>query len=279
MLTGHRCTSPSIVGVISSSGFSNTADEMDTAEIQLMKRVISPKQNFITESIEEILEFFDIDLDLYFIPLTEVPEEATESEKEEATNEDLKLSKTCCSEKKKSSLNEFIEKGEEIDSNEFDLIDEIEVDYEEEIKLELASTGVARPNAKSSQDGQDFIVRYKYVGNENPEREFCRLMMSANKVYRKEDVLQSEDKIVNPGWGPNGSDKYSIWLYKGGGNCYHKWNRVIYLKKGKNVDVNSPLAEIISVSEARRKGMKIQTNNGLVSISPIHMPNQGFLNK
>lgn len=273
LLTGHRCTSPSIVGVISSSGFSNTADEMDTAEIQLMKRVISPKQNFITESISEILNFFDIDYSLYFIPLTEVPEEATEQEKDEA--KEIELSKQL----QNNRMTEFLEKGEDVNLDEFELIDEIEVDYEEEQKLELASTGVARPNSKSSQDGEDYIVRYKYVGNDNPEREFCREMMTASKVYRKEDILQLTDKAVNPGWGANGADTYSIWFYKGGGNCYHKWNRVIYLKKGVKVDVNSPLAEIISTSEARRRRYKLETNNPLVSTPPIHMPNQGFLNK
>jgi len=280
ILTSHKCTSPSIVGVISSSGFSNTADEMDTAELQLMKRVISPKQNFLTEAFEEIFGFFDIDYDFYFVPLTEAPEEATEKEKEEADlDKEVKLSASCGCEKKNINLDEFIDKGDEEDLETFDLIHEIEVDYNEEVELQLASTGIARPNAKSLQDGEDFIVRYKYVGNAAPEREFCQKMMSANKRYRKEDILQLDDKVVNAGWGANGADTYSIWLYKGGGNCYHKWNRVIYLKKGKKIDVNSPLATIISTSEARRRGLKIQTNDTLVSVAPINMPNQGFLNK
>lgn len=102
-------------------------------------------------------------------------------------------------------------------------------------------------------------------------------MMAAKKIYRKEDIEQLTTKPVNAGWGANGADTYSIWLYKGGGNCHHKWNRVIYLKKGKSVDVNSPLAEIISTSEARRKGYKLQTNDTLVSIEPRNMTNNGFL--
>jgi hypothetical protein len=113
----------------------------------------------------------------------------------------------------------------------YDIIDEIEVDYEEEDKIEFVSTGTARPNAKSSQDGEDFIVRYRYVGNKTPERSFCKAMMSAEKVYRKEDIVYLDNKVVNAGWGPKGANTYSIWLYKGGGDCHHKWNRVIYLKK------------------------------------------------
>ena len=101
--------------------------------------------------------------------------------------------------------------------------------------------------------------------------------MSANKIYRKEDIIAMGDKSVNAGWGPNGANTYSIWLYKGGGNCHHKWNRVIYLKKGIKVDVKSPLAETISTSKARQKGFKTPKNNSKVSIAPINMPKQGFL--
>ena len=52
--------------------------------------------------------------------------------------------------------------------------------------------------------------------------------MSARKVYRKEDILQMGSRAVNAGWGPRGAATYSIWLYKGGGNCHHFWLRQIY---------------------------------------------------
>lgn len=276
LLTAHRATSPSIVGVISSSGFSNTADEMDTAEIQLMKRVISPKQNFITDSLEEILSFYNINLDLYFEPLTEIPmdEVVVEEKKEIALCNHI--------EKKNHDLNDFLSCGEDVDLEEWELAAEGEVDYQEDEALEFASTGTARPNAKSSQDGENFIVRYKYVGNKSPQREFCKAMMSADKVYRKEDVLRMGSKNVNPGFGmsPTPNAPYSIWLYKGGGllsaefpngTCKHKWNRVIYLKKGFKPDVNSPLAKTISTTKARSKGYKIPTNDSRVSIAPHNM--------
>lgn len=269
LLTSHLCTSSSLVGVNTSSGFSSTADEMDMAESQLMKRVIAPKQNYIINALEEIARHYELNLELGFKPLTE----QTQTIKTEMS------SHVCCSdEKKKTDLDLFIESGEDEDLETYDLIDEIEVDYEEEVKLELASTGTARPNANSSQDGENFIVRYKYVGNISKDtREFCSKMVTAKKIYRKEDIMQLENKVVNAGWGPNGANTYSIWLYKGGGSCRHKWNRVIYLKKGKKVDVNSPLAEIISTSEARRRGMKLETNDTLVSVEPRNMTNKGFL--
>lgn len=269
IISGHKCMSPMLVGLGNATGFSSAADEMDMMEQQLMKRIIAPKQEFILDSLQEIFDYFGLNFgDIYFRPLTEI-----EGEDEEVTkiNEDVELAK------KKNVLETFLECGEDEDLENYDIIDEIEVDYEEEDKIEFVSTGIARPNAKSSQDGDDFIVRYRYVGNKSPERSFCKAMMSAEKVYRKEDILQLDNKVVNPGWGPRGANTYSIWLYKGGGDCHHKWNRVIYLKKGKNVDVNSPLAKIISTSEARRRGMKLETNDTLVSVEPRNMTNRGFL--
>lgn len=267
LLTAHRVTSPMLFGIKDNTGLGNNADELDTAEAQLMKRVIAPKQNFIINALDEVLALYDINLDLEFLPLTEVQEQPI------AEGVELK--------KKNTDLEDFINLGEDFDTNEnYMLVNESEVDYEEEekISLKLASTGTARPNSNSEQDNDDIIVRYRYVGNKSPERAFCRAMMNANKVYRKEDIIQMGGNVVNAGWGPNGANTYSIWLYKGGGNCKHKWNRVIYLKKGTSVDVNSPLAEIISTSEARRRGFTVVTNENLVSIAPSNMPNNGFLN-
>lgn len=273
LFTAHKVTSPMLFGVKDNTGLGSNANEYLEAEKILERTVIEPKRQPIIDAFEEIFLKYNIGLKLKFSPLYPVEkEEASQDQKQE----DKELEKVQLSEKKNDVVN-----GEEVDLNEWELIDEIEVDYEEEEKLfkglELASTGVARPNAKSSQDGENFIVRYVYRGNKNPEREFCKKMMQANKVYRKEDILQMGKKVVNAGWGANGADTYSIWLYKGGGDCHHKWHRQIYLKKGTNVDVNSPLAEIISTSEARRRGMKIETNDSLVSIEPRNMTNRGFL--
>ena len=105
-------------------------------------------------------------------------------------------------------------------------------------KIKLAKTGTARPNARSSQDGVNksyndyYKVRYVYAEDEflknktGQERPFCKKMMEANKIYRKEDILQMSNMVVNDyyystnqkrniGWGANGDLKYSIWLYKG----------------------------------------------------------------
>jgi hypothetical protein len=143
--------------------------------------------------------------------------------------------------------------------------------------LNFVKTGTARPNTKSEQDGEIFKSRYRYVGDTSEKsREFCVKMTKANKLYRKEDIIAMESQAVNAGFGPEGADNYSIWLYKGGGACHHRWQREIYLRKS---DVNSPLAKTFTPSQTRKKGEIAPTNNKLVYTRPIDMPNKGFLPK
>ena len=276
ILTSHRATSPSLVGIISSSGFSNTADEMDMAEAQLMKRVIKPKQDFVLEALEEVLLQYGINLDLVFKPLTEVKQEPVEPV---SMCTHLSSDEGGASEEMANSLIEF---GETLEEENWLLLSTADVDYDTDDDLFglvqfATSTGTARPNSKSSQDSEDIAIRYRYVGNPLPERLFCKKMMFANKLYRKEDILQMDKSGVNDGFGLNGSNSYSIWLWKGGGKlstafpngtCKHKWQREIYLKRGGGVDANSPLAKTISTSEARRRGYKVPVNDSDVSVTP-----------
>ena len=201
-----------------------------------------------------------------------------------------------------TELSKFIaEFGEDI-PEEWELVDEEKVvdehedfDFEGELnnlvkdKLELAvSTGTARPNARSSQDGtnksdNDFYkVRYVYtkdtnLSQEGETRDFCKKMMSAKKVYRKEDLLQLTRKAVNPGWGPRGADTYSIWLYKGGGNCHHYFNRVVYKTSLRGAKSNIKDSQIISDVKAISEGFTLKRNSGLVAKAPKRMKNNGFL--
>jgi len=179
----------------------------------------------------------------------------------------------------KDPLQEFIEMGEYLDPEEWELVDEGDVDYE----LELASTGTARPNAKSEQDEEiderQFKVRYFYDGNIPGEREFCRKMMAAGKLYRKEDIIQMGSQPVNAGWGEGGAATYSIWLYKGGGNCHHKWVRKTFMsKEGKGLSPGNPLAPTVSTGKAERAGYRVR-NPKEVAMMPKDMPKHGFVNK
>jgi len=288
IMTSHRVISPSLVGLSSATGFASEADMMDMSEKQLIKRVIAPKQQFVLEAIEEVLVQYDINLDLIFKPLTqeeEIIKEETIAKEDNVQETELKMASEGCNgecDTLAPMANELIQMGEVVNEDQWELLCSAEVDYDTDDDLrgflQFTSTGTARPNAKSSQDSEDVRIRYRYVGNPNPERKFCQEMMKANKLYRKEDILKMEKSSTNPnfGKGAGGDAPYSIWLWKGGGKmskafpngtCKHKWQREIYLNKGKT-DVNSPLAKKISTSEARRKGYKAPANNSNVSITP-----------
>jgi hypothetical protein len=181
------------------------------------------------------------------------------------------------------------------------LVDEREVDYDLEVELDqhlnqlsvnlqkeettflskvwnLVATGTAFPNSKSSQDKKVddnyFMVRYRYTGNNKPQRDFCKAMMGANKLYRKEDIERMSSQKVNEGLGEFGSDTYDIFLYKGGARCHHKWSRVTFMNKNK-IDALSPNAKKVGTREAEIEGYKV-TNPWQVSVYPNNLPLKGF---
>jgi hypothetical protein len=104
-------------------------------------------------------------------------------------------------------------------------------------------------------------------------------MVSAKKVYRKEDILSMSTKAVNAGFGVGGADTYDIWLYKGGARCHHFWMRKVFMAKegAKSVDAKSPNAEV-GVNKAKRAGAELEVNDKKVATRPVDMPNEGFVN-
>tara|TARA_R110002110_G_scaffold328132_1_gene539768 strand:- start:360 stop:1319 length:960 start_codon:yes stop_codon:yes gene_type:complete len=227
--------------------------------------------------------------------------------KEVVVNEDLtKMSKL-------TTLESFLDTLEDIPED-WELVEEEIVDgehqdfdFETELnniandKIELASTGSAYPNARSEQDGVNksytefFKVRYVYtqddflVNKTGEVRDFCRTMENANKIYRKEDILRMSDMTVNDyyyserqgrniGWGANGDLQYSIWLYKGGGNCHHFWLRKIYKTSLRNAKSDISDSQLIGYTNARSEGFTAEKNDNLVARPPKRMANEGFLN-
>lgn len=302
IMLGHNVTSPLLFGVASSNGFSSNADELKNSAILFDNMVIRPFQEEILEAFDQILAFNGISLKLFFRtlqPLEFVDLENTQTAEQVA--EETGTDGTQLSKMDKEIANALIECGEEPSEN-WVLIDEFEVDYdqEDEIDLEIenannpsqsllskvynfVSTGTANPRAKSEQDktvdGFKFITRYRYDGGvKDNTREFCKKMVAANKVYRKEDIQRMSREVVNAGWGARGADTYDIFLYKGGGACHHKWMRQTFVafEEGRGIDPLSPNAKTISTNKAEKAGYRVR-NPQQVAMRPIDMPNQGFL--
>lgn len=328
LMVAHRVTSPMLLGIKDNSGLGNNAEEIETATLLFDNTVIRPFQNLIINSVEQILAVNGIKLDLYFktlqpLEFTDRSASVTKEETEKETGEKLSAHDCGCKQELKdkddpcwdgyvmighkmkdgkkvpncvpeesleANADALLEFGEDEDLENWELVDERDVDYDQEEALDkmigLASTGTARPNAKSEQDGsnaagEQFRVRYQYspLRAGANSRSFCKKMVSAKKIYRKEDIVRMETLSVNAGFGPNGSDNYSIWLYKGGARCNHKWVRKTYMwKNGVRPDVNNPNAETVSTTKARSKGFRAPANENKVSIAPNKMKNKGFIN-
>jgi hypothetical protein len=288
IMLGHNVTSPLLFGISSSNGFSSNADELQNSFILYYNMVIQPYQDLIIEALDRVLAVNGISLKLYFETLK--PLEFTDpSGKVEEPTELSSLDNEVA--------RDLIALGEDVPDN-WLLIDESPVDYDNDdaenelLKgekksllsrlVELVSTGTARPNSTSEQDdtveGVKFITRYVYAGETtNKSRPFCKKMIDAKKIYRKEDILQMSNQPVNAGWRARGADTYNIWFYKGGGNCHHRWNKQVYAAfEGTGIDVNSPKARQIAVRKAEKFGYVVK-NDPKVSTLPKDMPNNGFL--
>ena len=293
LMVAHRITSPLLLGIRDgNNGLGNNADEIKTASLLFNNTTIRPYQDLIIDAIDDILAVNGISLKLYFktlqpLEFIETNNAITDEAREEETGVKLGTD-TFDDDKMFDLLDEF---GEDENFDDWELVDERPVDYDQEEALDkmigLASTGVARPKSNSEQDGENeegvkFKVRYQYAPLKTQEnsREFCKKMVSAKKIYRKEDIMQMSQRAVNAGWGLNGADTYDIWLYKGGGACHHFWMRKTYMAKAEGVkpDVGNPKAEV-SVNKAKKEGFKPETNDKKVAMRPKDMPKQGFVNK
>ena len=295
IMLAHNVTSPLLFGLGSANGFSSNADELKNASILFDNMVIKPIQDQIIDAFDKILAFNGVSLKLFFKtlqPLEFVDLENAQNEEQVAEETGTELSKDF------KIAEALINLGEDEPENSI-LIDEYEVDYDSDDKenetlskepkqsflskiVNLVSTGDNRPNISSKQDevieGIKFLTRYVYAGKTSADsREFCNRMIAANKIYRKEDIIKMGSEVVNKGWGPRGADTYSIWFYKGGGNCNHRWNKRVYATfSGKAIDVNSKELKQVAVKKAEKLGYVVK-NDSKVSQLPKDMPNNGFL--
>lgn len=294
IMVAHRVVSPMLLGIKDQSGLGNNADELKTASTLMDNTVIRPFQTLLIDAFDKILAYNNIALNIYFktlqpLEFTDLENAMTKEQVEEETG--VKMSKQEMNDTSDEHLDKIFEAldelGEEEDLENWELIDERPVDYKTEEALDkmlgFASTGRANPNAGSEQDaevdGTFFKVRYQYapLTTKQNSREFCKKMVSAKKVYRKEDIERMGSQAVNAGFGLGGADTYSIWLYKGGANCHHFWMRKTYQAKDVKPDATNPRAEV-SVNKAKSEGLKPETNNPLVAKRPIDMPNNGYAN-
>ena len=307
IMIGHRVTSPMLLGV-KTEGQLGGRNELMTAYELYSNTVINPMKDIALKGLKMVLDcnninlpislseisplssMFDADVLTDVLTQDEIREQLGYKPLEQAEEVNSRFSE-------QSALDHFLANyGEDEDLENWEMIDEEDASDEHEDfdfeynleKLHLARTGTSRAERKSEQDGFDknlnlYRVRYVYTGkskSDTGEREFCKKMMAANKVYRKEDIIGQAHSLssiqANKELSGNKSGIYNIWLYKGGANCHHKWFRRIYYRKFGEGKPNIKTDKVITTTKARSQGFKPEPNAQQVPVAPIDMPNKGY---
>jgi hypothetical protein len=296
LMVAHRIVSPMLLGIKDNTGLGNNADELKTASTLLDNIVIRPKQEIILDGLEMILHYNDINLNLYFKTLQ--PLEFTEDvvtpmdaeTREEETG--VKLAKQDSRPFLRDELaSELLLNLEQLGESEEDLMQEFDLITADLVEDEVAEYDVeAYLNSRtdlaaqeySEQDTERYKVRYFYaIGTpkkpEGESRLLCRTLVNAKRVYRMEDIQAMSSR----GGAEAQGEPYSVWLFKGGANCYHRWERRIYRKKltkEGNIYGGGALngTDIINVNQAIRQGFRPMQNDPNVAIAPIETPTRGY---
>jgi hypothetical protein len=184
-------------------------------------------------------------------------------------------------------LSHLSDKAEYIDEDEWECISDEEVTdpkNEHLFRQEYMSLrDYSNPNEKSTEMDQGlYKIRYYYSknltwrGDEMVTRDFCQEMVALSKagaLYRYEDIIAMEGE--NEQFAPSGSSSYSIWEWKGGCYCHHKWFRKIFFRKkdkGRFLP-NKGLKNDIQVQD----NQDALTAKGVETVRPIDTPSRGSL--
>ena len=295
LMIGHRITSPLLVGIRDSgNSLGSNSEEIQNAHNLFENLVIRPYQDDIIEAIDDILAINGISLDLYVktltpIEFTNTENAVTKEQIEEETGQEL-------SSEKDFEDQQMFEQIQDLGDNEktlldfgYVLIDEREVDHDQEQNLDdqvkLASVPKGRADVKSELDGETesgekYLIRYQYTPlvYTPKSREFCKLMVKAKRVYRKEDL--DRNFKGNAKFNASGESGYNLFEHKGGKYCKHSFLRKTYLLTDGKIDPNNPNAakSLIYKTEIAKKGIPTPTEDQepeIVRQKPNETPSRG----
>lgn len=287
IFVGHRVTSPLMFGIRDGSGLGNNANELTESLDMFMEKVIIPYRDMIVEVYDLLLQWDGVNDAVTF---------ALDIELSQKKKSELKV---CCSKHNEDKLTEELEKkvieyckekAEEIDLNEWELVDEQAAHDEVESELSALeawekgqvsmSFGSYANGDKKSKEGDIGLYKVRYAYSQNlseDSREFCKEMVAlskAGKVFRFEDIKKMSDKGVNGSFAPQGQTTYDIFTWKGGVYCHHFFKRQIYFRKreGGKFLPNDGLK-----NDKRVGNNPYVKQKGQEAIAPINTPTRGSL--
>ena len=110
--------------------------------------------------------------------------------------------------------------------------------------IEQAFAIVSNPNKGSVADRGQFKVLFKYEGpRDSRNRDFCAEMLSANLLFRKEDINELSVSVENQEFG-----FYDIFKWRGSYNCRHVWVAKLFTKS--NLDPKKALTDLPGLGSA-----------------------------
>jgi hypothetical protein len=298
VMVAHRITSPMLLGIKDNTGLGNNAEELQVAYELFKNSVIKPFRHLVTEAAESVMAHNGQEIELYFKDLSPVMMEASATpaklNKVEMSIEAPHFSETA----EEAWLKYLEDKGDKVDLDEWELVHEEEVTDPDEPDGEVFKffKRFSDPEEKSRHDGGIYKIRYRYDPKRTKDnsRTFCKNMVANAEqgvYYRREDIEKMSSAGVNSEFAPKGSSSYSIWRFKGGVNCHHRWFRMIFKRKQVGGKVK-PLDETEKgttrrdieenykrTSEGAAKSAGVQHMNPAgyddAKTRPIDMPNQG----
>ena len=255
ILTGHRVTSPMLMGIKNSTGLGNNADELNSAFEVYLNSVIKPFQNNILSCIGKILEVNGINLPIEIVQNKPITTRFTLEDMKSVMTQDeirqeiglpaLEEELTAEEDEDKYSMSNELEELDELDKfileygedapTDYELIDEERVeeededfDFEKELneihRLDLAvSTGEPEPNEEDKQDGIDknynlYKVRYEYAEDTGLVRKSGKSRTFCKRMMAANKIYRKKDILLMGAKTTINSD----WAQKGRSN-YSIW--------------------------------------------------------
>jgi hypothetical protein len=196
ILMGHNFF-PILLGADKSTGFSNNADEMNTALRILYKNVINPMREEIIDALESVLIINDplVKLDFKNIKFIDDVEVTIPVE----TPKDNTIS----TEEVSMSSDELIFNDEQVNAL---------IEFSERLPIQLADEIKAG-------------IYFQYEGP-SPQRSFCSKLISLDRLYSRDEI--SDMDRLNAQFAKKGNSQYSVFKYRGGVNCKHVWRKIEY---------------------------------------------------
>lgn len=290
VMISHRVVSPRLFGVnADGGGLGNNADELKTASVLFEENVIDNYRDLLTESFELIMYEAGQPLKLDFV--SKNPFASEEDVKRDVEEIEASAEVDMSDEDENTWLEYLADKGEKVNTDEWELLEETDV-LDPELEAETHNTPYnffkryADPDSKSKIDKGLYKIRYRYSENlSDNSRLFCKNMVANAKMgvsYRFEDINEMSADGINGEFAERGKSKYSIWLYKGGCYCHHKFVRQVWFRKrvkGKFLP-NKGLDNDKDVTNQEPKGAGLRNAKGWrkANTRTIDMPNRGKVN-